>query len=316
MRTAGFTMCLSFATRFLLPALFLVLILVSSGGASPSAMELLTSGHVDELVQDLQHQIAHSPNDAAADNLLCRAYFMMEEWDRGIAACERAVNLDPQNSSYYLWLGRSYGEKADRSGFLSAAGLAKKSRAAFERAVELDPKNVEAHVDLGEFYAEAPGIIGGGREKAYRQADELMPLNPAMAHWVLARIAEKEKDPAKAEREYRAEIAASNSGVRGWVDLANFFMYAHRYEDMENALQHARGRSDRSSRVIDECRQPAASGTTRLSPRHSTSPALSCEPIVRRRSSLQSARDSRRTSRKDRRPAGCGPGISCCFSIV
>ncbi len=239
MRTAGFNMCLSFASRFLLPALFLLLILVSSGGASPSPMELLTSGHVDELVQDLQHQIAHSPNDAAADNLLCRAYFMMEEWDRGIAACERAVNLDPQNSSYYLWLGRSYGEKADRSGFLSAAGLAKKSRAAFERAVELDPKNVEAHVDLGEFYAEAPGIIGGGREKAYRQADELMPLNPAMAHWVLARIAEKEKDPAKAEREYRAEIAASNSGVRGWVDLANFFMYAHRYEDMENALQHA-----------------------------------------------------------------------------
>jgi tetratricopeptide (TPR) repeat protein len=194
---------------------------------------------VDQLVQDLQQNIAHAPDDAASANLLCRAYFMMEEWDRGITACERAVALDPQNSSYYLWLGRIYGEKADRSGFLSAPGLAKKSRAAFERAVELDPKNVEAHVDLGEFYAEAPGIIGGGRDKAYRQADVLMPLNPAMAHWVLARIAEKEKDPVKAEREYRAEIAASNSGVRGWVDLANFFMYAHRYEEMEDALHHA-----------------------------------------------------------------------------
>ncbi|MGC2450302.1 MAG: tetratricopeptide repeat protein [Candidatus Sulfotelmatobacter sp.] len=239
MRTAGFASRLNPMPPPLLSAVFLVLLLVSVGGATPSPMELLTSGHVDELVQDLQHQIAHSPNDAAAENLLCRAYFMMEEWDRGIAACERAINLDPQNSSYYLWLGRSYGEKADRSGFLSAPGLAKKSRAAFERAVELDPKNVEAHVDLGEFYAEAPGIIGGGRDKAYRQADELMPLNPAMAHWVLARIAEKEKDPAKAEAEYRAEIATSRSGVRGWVDLANFFMYARRYQEMEEALQHA-----------------------------------------------------------------------------
>jgi len=202
-------------------------------------MELLISGRVDELVHDLQQQIVRSPNDAAAENTLCRAYFMMEEWDRGIAACERAVSLDPQNSSYYLWLGRVYGEKADRSGFMSAPGLAKKSRAAFERAVELNPKNVEGHVDLGEFYAEAPGIIGGGKDKAYRQADELMPLNQATAHWVLARIAEKEKDPAKAEREYRAEIATSNSGVRGWVDLANFFMYAHRYQEMEEALQRA-----------------------------------------------------------------------------
>ena len=148
----------------------------------------------------LQQRIRQSPRDAAAENLLCRAYFIMEEWDRAMPACEQAVYLDPQNSNYSLWLGRVYGEKADRSSFVSAPGLAKRARAAFERAVDLDPKNVSAHVDLGEFYAEAPGIIGGGKDKAYRQADILMPLNPAMGHWVLARIAEKEKDPGKAER--------------------------------------------------------------------------------------------------------------------
>ncbi len=239
MRTLGFRSRLGFLTHLLPAVVSLFFIMVWVAAASPAPTELLISGHVDQLVQDLQQQIARSPNDAAAQNLLCRAYFMMEEWDSGIAGCERAVSLDPQNSSYYLWLGRVLGEKADRSGFLSAPGLAKKSRAAFERAVQLDPKNVEARVDLGEFYAEAPGIIGGGKDKAYGQANALMPLNSAMAHWVLARIAEKEKDPGKAEREYRAEIAASNSGVRGWVDLANFFMYAHRYQEMEEALQHA-----------------------------------------------------------------------------
>ena len=56
-------------------------------------------------------------------------YFMMEEWDRGISNCERAVSLDPQNSSYYLWLGRLYGEKADRSSFVSAPGLGQEERA-------------------------------------------------------------------------------------------------------------------------------------------------------------------------------------------
>ena len=209
-----------------------------SSAAPPKDEELLASGRVDELVPALQQRINQSPRNAIAQNLLCRAYLMMEDWDRGVTACEQAVYIDPQNSNYSLWLGRIYGEKADRASFVSAPGLAKKARESFERAVELDPKNVDAHVDLGEFYAEAPGIIGGGRDKAYRQADLLMPLSPAMAHWLLARIAEKEKDPTKAEREYRAEIAASNSGVRGWLDLANFFMYAHRYDDMEQALNH------------------------------------------------------------------------------
>jgi len=103
----------------------LFLLMGASLGASPQ--ELLASGHVDEAVQVLEQQVRQAPNDASGYNLLCRAYFMMEEWDRGIANCERARNLDPQNSLHYLWLGRNYGEKADRAGFLSAAGLAKKS---------------------------------------------------------------------------------------------------------------------------------------------------------------------------------------------
>ncbi len=200
--------------------------------------ELLASGRVDELVPVLQQRINQSPRNAIAQNLLCRAYLMMEDWDHGVTACEQAAYIDPQNSNYSLWLGRVYGEKADRASFISAPGLAKRARESFERAVELDPKNVEARIDLGEFYTEAPGIIGGGRDKAYRQADLLMPVSPPMAHWLLARIAEKEKDPAKAEREYRAEITASGSSVRGWLDLANFFMYAHRYDEMEQALNH------------------------------------------------------------------------------
>jgi tetratricopeptide (TPR) repeat protein len=213
-----------------------VLISIPGRAASPSAKELLASGRVDELIPILRQQISRAPDDAEAYNLLCRAYFMAEEFDRGIPECERAAALEPRNSAFHLWLGRSYGEKADRSSFMSAASLAKKARAAFERAVELDPSNVEARVDLGEFYAEAPGIVGGGKDKAHRQADALMSLNPVMGHWVQARIAEKEKQPAVAEREYRAEIAVSHSSVRGWLDLGNFFKYAQRYSEMTEAL--------------------------------------------------------------------------------
>lgn len=225
------------AARWIAPLVF-CLCIAQHAVAGASIKELLAAGRVDDAIQASEQRIAHSPDDAEAYNFLCRAYFEIEAWDAGVPACERAVKLDPQSSLYALWLGRIYGEKADRSGFLTAASLAKKARASFERAVELDPKNVEARADLGEFYAEAPGIIGGGKDKSRQQAEALMSLNPAMGHWVLARVAEKDKNPELAEREYREEIAASHGGIRGWLDLANFFKYARRYSEMDEALSH------------------------------------------------------------------------------
>ena len=87
-------------------------------------------------------------------------------WDAGIPSCEKAVALDPNDGLYHLWLGRIYGEKADRAGFLKAAGLAGKVRTEFERAVELSPNSWEARTDLAEFYLEAPGIVGGSKDEA------------------------------------------------------------------------------------------------------------------------------------------------------
>jgi len=199
---------------------------------------LLDAGRVDEAIEALQQQIGRSSTDAESYNLLCRAYFMLEDWDRGIPECERARNLDPQKSLYHLWLGRIYGGKADRSGFLSAAGLVKKVRTAFERAVELDPRNWEARADLAEFYLEAPGIVGGGRDKAQAQAIAVAPLNPAVAHWITARIAAKNHDSASAEREYRAAIAANQSLGRAWVDLAGLLLHNNRLDDMEQVLRN------------------------------------------------------------------------------
>lgn len=222
---------------FLLAALMIAVSCVSAP-AETSANQLLAAGRVDDAFRLLDEQINRSPQDAAAQNQLCRAYYMLEEWDPGITACVRARDLDLQNSMYQLWLGRVYGEKASHAGFLFGAGLAKKVRTAFERAVELDPKSWEARTDLAEFYFEAPAIVGGGKDKALAQADALMSLNPGLAHWVLARLAEKERDTEAAEREYRAAIPASHSGIRAWLDLASFLRRNNRPDEMEQALHN------------------------------------------------------------------------------
>ena len=182
-------------------------------GADESAPSLLATGHVDEALNVLRSHITQSPNDAVAHNLLCRAYLTLGDWDRGISACERAVSLAPDNSQYHLWLGRVYGEKADRSGWMTAAGLAKHVRSEFETAVRLNPRNVDARTDLAEFYLEAPGIVGGGRDKAEAQAASLLSLDPPMAHWVKARLAEKKGDVSTAEAEYMALSAAVQESI-------------------------------------------------------------------------------------------------------
>lgn len=225
---------------------------VTATFAENTPRQLLASGHVDEALQVLQQQTSRADANAESYNLLCRAYFMLEEWDRGISSCERATSLDPHSSLYFLWLGRFYGEKADHAGLLSAAGLARKVRGAFERAVELDPRSWEARTDLAEFYLEAPGIVGGGKDKARAQAEAIQALNPAMAHWILARIAEKENNPAAAEREYRAEIAASHSSARSWFDLAAFLRHDNRLDEMDEAVKKIESSTlDRRDTLMD-----------------------------------------------------------------
>jgi tetratricopeptide (TPR) repeat protein len=217
---------------------FLALALSAAAFADvPPPEKLLSEGRVDEAISSLQARLNSGSHDPQSYNYLCRAYYQLENWDAGISACEKAVALDPNSSLYHLWLGRIYGEKADTVSFFSAAGFAKKLRNEFETAVKLDPKSVPARTDLAEFYLEAPGIVGGGRDKAEAQAQALFSLNPQKAHWVLGRIAEKKKDFPTAEKEYRAGLEASHGSAEGWLDLALFFRHTQRLDDMVKAVE-------------------------------------------------------------------------------
>ncbi len=206
----------------------------TAGFAAPEASQLLSSGHVSEAVTALS-----SHEDAQSLNLLSRAYFAMERWDEAVKCGERAVKLEPQNAGYHLWLGREYGRKAGDSNPLSAAGLAKKARNEFERAVQLDPANVPARVDLAEYYTEAPSLMGGGLDKATAQAAAVQNLNPAMAHLILARVANKDKRYADAENEYQAAIKQRGNPADMWLQLASFYRERGRMSDMQNAVRAA-----------------------------------------------------------------------------
>ena len=119
--------------------------------------------------------------------------------------------------------------------------------------MRLNPNNVDAHSDLAEFYLEAPGIVGGSRDKAVHEAELLLALAPAPAHWVNARLAEKKRDFTTAEDEYKKSIDVSHGGAASSLNLRLFYKHRERWDEMESALLHVRSAPplDRPDALVD-----------------------------------------------------------------
>lgn len=188
--------------------------------------------------------------DAAAHALLGKALFQEGRPKEAVVALEKAVTGAPLSSDYYDWLGKAYGRVAETSSFVAALGWAKKTVRAFERAVELDPSNLEALSDVFEYYLQAPGIAGGGVEKADRVARQIGALNVAEGHWSQARLAEKRKDLAAAEREYRAAVGAAPNEVGRVLDVAAFLAAHGRYAESDALFRSAEAEHPDSAKVL------------------------------------------------------------------
>jgi tetratricopeptide (TPR) repeat protein len=196
----------------------------------------LQQGHADHALELLQPAASASNRDAEAKQLLCRVALQLERWNDAVAACEKAVALDDSSSNNHLWYGRALGEKADRSSFIKAYGLAKRVKAEFETAVALDPDNAEALSDLGEYYTEAPAIVGGGKDKAAAVASKLDDVDRARAEELRGRIAASNKDVAAAEQHFREAIAAAPRSANYWMVLASFYQKENDLDRMQEAI--------------------------------------------------------------------------------
>jgi tetratricopeptide (TPR) repeat protein len=205
----------------------------------------LQSGEADKALTLL----SSLPQSGTVHNLRCRVQFGLEHWDAAVDECEQALTTDSQNSDYHMWLGRALGEKAERASFMTAFSLAKKVCAEFEAAARLDPRNAEALADLGEFYSSAPGVVGGGDEKAERVATQLDSVDKTRAHELRGRIAESRKDYGTAEREFRQAITASQHPAFQWMTLASYFRRRQQWNDMDAAMESGLNAAQRDKRA-------------------------------------------------------------------
>lgn len=231
---------LKFVALVFIPT-FLPLQAIEKNPDVPTTLQsLLHTANLDSALRDIDARIRQDQRNAQASNVACRLYFQVENWDEAIRACEKAAALDPQNSEFHEWLGRSYGLKAENVGALRAFTLVRKVKAEFERAVSLGKDNVMAHADLAEFYIEAPSFMGGDKTKARKLAETVSNRDTAEAHYMLARLEEKLGARTKAESEFKSAIETSGNLAHYWVDLAGFYRRTGRLNDMESTINKAR----------------------------------------------------------------------------
>jgi len=212
----------------------------SSGQASLADMQHdYNAGRYNRAVDALNIAIAKSPNDAALHLLLGESYYQLREFSRAIASLERAVQISPKESAYHDWLGRAYGRKAEESMFLSAMGWAKKTHHEFEVAVELDPHNFEAERDLIRFEINAPGVVGGGDDRALKHIEALEKIDAEQGQLARGEFFATKKRFPEADGVF-GKILQSNSDHAGvFFEVSDYYRDRANSEKMAEAIEKA-----------------------------------------------------------------------------
>ncbi len=173
-------------------------------------------------IQALQLAAANEPQNGDVQLLLVKSYLELQEHDPAIKSAEKAVAIDSQNSLYHEWLGRAYGEKAGHASWFSAISLAKKTRKEFETAVQLDGMNYSARQALIEFDCSAPGIVGGGEEKALPQIKQLAEMDAAEGHYATGNCRRQKKDFAVADDEFGKALESNPRSAELIYDIGDY----------------------------------------------------------------------------------------------
>jgi tetratricopeptide (TPR) repeat protein len=197
---------------------------VRTDDAVETGRQAYESSDYPKAVQVLQEAAAKNPQNSEIYLLLAMTYNEMQQHDQAIASAEKAVSLEPQNSVYHEWLGRAYGEKAEHAGPFSGLSLAKKTRKEFETAVRLDEKNFSARQALIEYDCSAPGIAGGGEDKAVPQIARLTELDPAEGHYAAGNCRRQKKDFATADAEFAKSLDSHPKSANLIYDIGDYAM--------------------------------------------------------------------------------------------
>jgi tetratricopeptide (TPR) repeat protein len=181
-------------------------------------------GEYPQAIEILKSAAAGEPNNADLYVLLARAYLELNQYDAAVNNAEKAVAINPKNSEYHRWLGEAYGAKADHASMLSAYSLARKTQKEFAAAVDLDAHNFDAQQDLIEYDCTAPGMVGGGEEKAQPLIEKLMAMDAAEGHYATGICRAQKKNYDAADAEFTKALESKPKTAKRVYDIGDYYL--------------------------------------------------------------------------------------------
>ncbi|MGD0907287.1 MAG: tetratricopeptide repeat protein [Candidatus Acidiferrales bacterium] len=197
------------------------------------------AGRFNRVVDSLTSAVVTSPNDASLLSLLGESYYQLRDYTRAVAEVERAVQIAPKNSEYHDLLGRCYGRKAEESVFLNAMSWARKTHKEFEIAVQLDPSNFEAQRDLIRYEMNAPGIVGGGDDKALKRIDDLEKIDALEGQLARGEFFATKKRTSEADPVFTKILESNPSRIGVYFEVADYYRDRQNTEKMSEAIEAA-----------------------------------------------------------------------------
>jgi tetratricopeptide (TPR) repeat protein len=173
--------------------------------------KLFDEGKYEEAKEVLWKVVEQEPENPEVNFFLCKIYLILDDHDNSVKYGKKAVKLNDSESDYHLWLGRAHGVQAEKGNQLKALFRAKRAKNEFEKAVELDSTNLEARRDLMQYYVVAPGIAGGDKKKARKQAEIMQGLDSCYGAYAWGLFWQAENDFDKAETYLRKAVELDTS---------------------------------------------------------------------------------------------------------
>jgi tetratricopeptide (TPR) repeat protein len=188
-----------------------------------TAKQAFEKGEYAKAIELLKAAESKDPQNGDVQLLLTRSYLELDQYDAAVSSGEKAVAINPKNSEYHQWLGEAYGAKASHVSMFSAYPLARKTQKEFETAMQLDEKNFDAAQDLVEYDCTAPGVVGGGEDKAQPIIQKLMALDPAQGHYAAGNCKAAKKDYATADAEFAKALESKPKSAGLIYNIGDYF---------------------------------------------------------------------------------------------
>jgi tetratricopeptide (TPR) repeat protein len=175
---------------------------VQPGGKDPDQLysdrEQLTS--VRQAADIWEARLAANPRDFEAAWKLARACYWLgghvpsaerrQQYERGIKAATRAVELEPQRPEGHFWMAADMGAMAESFGLRAGIRYRGSIKRELETVLKIDPAFQKGSADraLGRWYFRVPGLFGGSKDKAVEHLKRSLMYGPdsTASHYFLA----------------------------------------------------------------------------------------------------------------------------------